>query len=442
MPNAGKRFPRVGYALQRFVECDSTNDLVVFVLEAEVTQKSTAGTTTAFAVLAALSFCHMLNDMMQSLLAAIYPMLKADYGLDFGQIGLLTLTFQLTASLLQPWVGFYTDRHPKPFSLVAGMFSTFIGLFLLATASSYPLLLIGAAVVGMGSSVFHPESSRVARMASGGRHGLAQSLFQVGGNSGTALGPLLAALIVVPRGQGSVAWFSVAALLAMVILWRVGQWYRDTRAARAKAAAAAPVGLVLPRRKVMMTLGVLALLVFSKNVYMASLTSYYTFYLIETFHLSVRQSQVYLFIFLGAVAVGTLIGGPVGDRFGRKLVIWCSILGVLPFTLLLPYANLFWTPILTVIIGLILASAFSAIVVYGQELVPGKVGTIAGLFFGFSFGMGGLGAAVLGQVADVQGIRFVYHLCAFLPAIGLMTVFLPNIEKTRLEARRKAQAAE
>ncbi|WP_337995902.1 MFS transporter [Oleispirillum naphthae] len=395
----------------------------------------------AVAVLLALSFCHMLNDMMQSLLAAIYPMLKADYGLDFGQIGLLTLTFQLTASLLQPWVGFYTDRKPQPFSLVLGMGSTFAGLLLLATASSYGLLLAGAAVVGIGSSVFHPESSRVARMASGGRFGLAQSVFQLGGYSGTALGPLLAALIVVPNGQGSVAWFCAAALIAAVVLWRVGDWYQVARANAAKKPAAAVESLVLPKRKVLLTLGLLAMLVFSKNVYMASLSSYYTFYLMETFHVSVRASQVYLFVFLGAVAVGTLIGGPVGDRFGRKMVIWCSILGVLPFTLMLPYANLFWTPILSVVIGLILASAFPAIIVYGQELVPGRVGTVAGLFFGFSFGMGGLGAAILGQVADVHGIRFVYYLCSFLPAIGLLTVFLPNIEKPKLEARRKARAA-
>jgi FSR family fosmidomycin resistance protein-like MFS transporter len=405
-----------------------------------VRQESSAGNT-AFTVLLALSFCHMLNDMMQSLLAAIYPILKANYALDFGQIGMLTLTFQLTASLLQPWVGFYTDKHPKPFSLVVGMGSTFCGLILLATANSYPLLLAGAAVVGMGSSVFHPESSRVARMASGGRFGLAQSLFQVGGNSGAAFGPLLAALIVVPHGQGSVAWFSAAALIAAMVLWRVGLWYREACARAAKKGAAAPVALPVSQRRVAVTLGLLALLVFSKNVYMASMTSYYTFYLMETFHLSVRQSQVYLFIFLGAVAAGSLIGGPVGDRFGRKVVIWFSILGVLPFTLMLPYANLFWTPILTVIIGLVLASAFSAIVVYGQELVPGKVGTIAGLFFGFSFGIAGLGAAVLGEVADVHGIRFVYHLCAFLPVIGLLTVFLPNIEKDKLAARRAAKAA-
>lgn len=403
--------------------------------------RSPSAGSTAVTVLVALSFCHMLNDMMQSLLAAIYPMLKRDYGLDFGQIGLLTLTFQFTASLLQPLVGFYTDKHPKPFSLVAGMGSTFVGLILLATAGSYSLLLMGAAVIGMGSSIFHPESSRVARMASGGRFGLAQSVFQVGGNSGQAFGPLLAALIVVPYGQGSVAWFSAAAAIAAIILYRVGLWYREARAAAAKKPQAAAAGPGLPKRKVAITIGLLVTLMFSKNVYMASISSYYTFYLIETFGVSVPQAQVYLFVFLGAVAAGTVIGGPVGDRFGRKVVIWGSILGVLPFTLLLPHADLFWTPILSVIIGLVLASAFSAIVVYGQELMPGKVGTVAGLFFGISFGLGGLGAAVLGQIADWQGIRFVYQMCAFLPVLGLLTAFLPDIEKDKLAAAKAAREA-
>lgn len=403
--------------------------------------RSPSAGSTAVTVLVALSFCHMLNDMMQSLLAAIYPMLKRDYGLDFGQIGLLTLMFQFTASLLQPVVGLYTDKHPKPFSLVVGMASSFVGLLILATAGSYALLLAGAAVIGIGSSIFHPESSRVARMASGGRFGLAQSVFQVGGNSGQAFGPLLAALIVVPYGQGSVAWFSAAAAIAAIILYRVGLWYRDARAAAAKKPQAASAGPRLPRKKVLITLALLVTLVFSKNVYMASISSYYTFYLIETFGVSVQTAQIYLFVFLGAVAAGTLIGGPVGDRFGRKVVIWCSILGVLPFTLMLPYADLFWTPILSVVIGLVLASAFSAIVVYGQELMPGKVGTVAGLFFGISFGLGGLGAAVLGQIADLRGIGFVYHVCAFLPALGLLTAFLPNIEKDRLEAARAARAA-
>lgn len=403
--------------------------------------RSPSAGSTAVTVLVALSFCHMLNDMMQSLLAAIYPMLKRDYGLDFGQIGLLTLTFQFTASLLQPLVGFYTDKHPKPFSLVAGMGSTFVGLILLATAGGYGLLLAGAAVIGMGSSIFHPESSRVARMASGGRFGLAQSVFQVGGNSGQAFGPLLAALIVVPYGQGSVAWFSAAAAIAAIILYRVGLWYREARVQAAKKPQAAAKGPGLPKKKVAITIGLLVTLMFSKNVYMASISSYYTFYLIDTFGVSVPQAQVYLFVFLGAVAAGTLIGGPVGDRFGRKVVIWGSILGVLPFTLLLPHADLFWTPILSVIIGLVLASAFSAIVVYGQELMPGKVGTVAGLFFGISFGLGGLGAAVLGQIADWQGIRFVYQICAFLPVLGLLTAFLPDIEKDRLAAARAAREA-
>ena len=385
-----------------------------------------AAGNTAFAVIAAISFCHMLNDMMQSLLAALYPMLKADYGLDFGQIGLLTFTFQVTASLLQPLVGFYTDKRPQPYSLSMAMGFTLSGLFLLAVAHQFWVLLSAAALVGMGSSVFHPESSRVARMASGGRHGLAQSLFQVGGNFGSALGPLLAAFIVVPRGQSSVAGFSFAALIAMIVLWQVGRWYAHHGMARARRAVS-HAAVALPRSRVMLALLVLGILVFSKYVYMASLSSYYTFYLIHKFGLSIQDSQLLLFLFLGAVAAGTIIGGPIGDRFGRKYVIWGSILGVLPFTLALPYANLFWTAVLTVIIGLVLASAFSAIIVFAQELVPGKVGTIAGLFFGFAFGIGGTGAAVLGMVADVRGIEFVYHVCSFLPLLGLLTVFLPNL---------------
>lgn len=383
----------------------------------------------AVPVLAAISVSHLLNDLIQSLLPAIYPILKEAYRLDFGQIGLLTLTFQLTASLLQPLVGFYTDKKPSPFSLVVGMGFTLLGLLTLSRASSYPLLLLGAALVGMGSSVFHPESSRVARMASGGRHGLAQSVFQVGGNAGTALGPLLAAFIVVPYGQPSIAWFSVVALLAMVILFNVGRWYRSkVMAAKAKPRAAETVAR-FTRKRVALSITILMLLVFSKNFYTASLTSYFTFYLISKFQLSVQDAQLHLFIFLGAVAVGTVLGGPIGDRFGRRYVIWFSILGVLPFTLLLPYANLFWTGVLSVLIGLILASAFSAILVYATELVPGRVGMIAGLFFGLSFGMGGLGAALLGQLADHTSIDFVYKVCSYLPAIGLLAYFLPKIER-------------
>lgn len=383
---------------------------------------------TVYAVILAVSFCHLLNDVMQSLLAALYPMLKGDYGLDFWQIGLLTLAFQVTASLLQPLVGIVADRRPMPYSLSAGMGSTMIGLLLLATAGSYGLLLLGAAFVGLGSAIFHPESSRVARLASGGRYGLAQALFQVGGNFGTAIGPLLAAFIVVPRGQGSVAWFSVAAMIGMVILWRVGGWYSAYQK-RAASRPAAPTTLDLSRRRVMLTLAVLIVLVFSKHVYLASISSYYTFFVIERFGVSVQESQVLLFIFLGAAAAGTILGGPIGDRFGSKTVIWFSILGVLPFTLALPYANYAWTPVLTILIGLILSSAFPQIVVFAQELLPGRVGMVAGLFFGFAFGLGGLGAAVLGVVADAKGIGYVYTVCSFLPLLGLLTIFLPNLKQ-------------
>lgn len=386
----------------------------------------------AVPILAAISVSHLLNDLIQSLLPAIYPILKANYHLDFGQIGLLTLTFQLTASLLQPLVGIYTDKKPRPFSLVVGMGSTLTGLLTLSRADSYLLLLLGAALVGMGSSVFHPESSRVARMASGGQHGLAQSVFQVGGNAGAALGPLLAAFIVVPFGQGSIAWFSVVALLAMLILFRVGRWYGAKLAeikARPKATGAKAAHT---RKRVAASIAILMLLVFSKNFYTAGLTSYFTFYLIAKFQVSVQDAQIYLFVFLGALAVGGLLGGPIGDRIGRRYVIWISILGVLPFTLMLPYANLFWTSVLSVIIGLVLASAFSAILVYATELVPGRVGMIAGLFFGLSFGLGGLGAAVLGQLADMTSIETVYRICSFLPAIGLLAYFLPKIENDRM----------
>jgi MFS transporter, FSR family, fosmidomycin resistance protein len=385
----------------------------------------------AVPILAAVSVSHLLNDLIQSLLPAIYPILKDSFHLDFGQIGLLTLTFQVTASLLQPLVGTFTDRKPQPFSLVAGMGFTLIGLLTLSQAHTYPLLLLGAALVGMGSSVFHPESSRVARMASGGRHGLAQSVFQVGGNAGTALGPLLAAFIVVPFGQGSIAWFSGVALLGMVILFTVGRWYQAKLADMRTKPRPAEIKSALSRKTIAVSITILMLLVFSKNFYMAGLTSYYTFYLMAKFQLTDQDALVYLFIFLGAVAAGTVLGGPVGDKIGRRDVIWISILGVLPFTLLLPYANLFWTAVLSVIIGVVLASAFSAILVYATELVPGRVGMIAGLFFGLSFGMGGLGAAALGQLADMTSIETVYKLCSFLPAIGLLAYFLPKIEKPR-----------
>jgi FSR family fosmidomycin resistance protein-like MFS transporter len=397
-------------------------------------QRSSAENT-VFAIIFAVSFCHFLNDMMQSLLAAIYPMLKENYGLNFKQIGFLTLTFQVTASLLQPVVGTYTDKHPMPYSLTVGMAFSLVGLGLLSVATHYVMLLAGAAFIGIGSSIFHPESSRVARLASGGRHGLAQSFFQVGGNFGTALGPLLAAFIVLPRGQQSIAWFSAAALIGMIILYQVGNWYQRYRLANANRPAASKV-LKLPRKKVITSLLILTLLVFTKNIYLASISSYYTFYVIHKFGISVQQSQMMLFLFLGAAAVGTVLGGPIGDRIGTKAVIWFSILGVLPFTLMMPYANLLWTGVLTVFIGFILSSAFPAIVVFAQELVPGRVGMIAGIFFGFAFGMAGIAAAVLGFVADARGIDYVYTICSYLPFLGLLTIFLPSMREVRGEPAR------
>ncbi|MBN8891568.1 MAG: MFS transporter [Rhodospirillales bacterium 70-18] len=390
-----------------------------------------ASSGAVFPVLIALSFCHMLNDMMQSLIPALYPMLKQSFNLDFSQVGLITLTFQLTASLLQPMVGMYTDRRAQPFSLSVGMGFTLVGLMLLSHAHSFPMLLFSAGMVGVGSSVFHPESSRVARLASGGRYGLAQSLFQVGGNAGGAIGPLLAAIIVLPRGQGAIAWFSGAALLGMFVLFQVGIWYRGhgmaPRGKRAVAAASSGLG----RGRVAFAIVVLVALIFSKNVYTAALSSYYTFYLIDRFHVSVQSAQILLFVFMGSVAVGTLVGGPFGDRIGRKTVMWISILGVLPFTLALPYANLFWTGALTVVIGMVMASAFPAILVYAQELLPGRVGMVAGLFFGFAFGLGGLGAAAMGRLADHTSIEFVFKASSFLPLIGLATALLPNLDRLR-----------
>ena len=393
--------------------------------------------TTTFAIILSLSFCHMLNDMMQSMVPAIYPILKENYQLDFAQIGLITLAFQFTASLLQPLVGMYTDRHPKPYSLPVGMGFTLIGLVLMSMAHSYPVILGAAALIGIGSSVFHPESSRVARMASGGRHGFAQSLFQVGGNTGSAIGPLLAAFVIVPHGQGSIVWFSAAALVAMVILISVGNWYSHNRhlakpKPRAKGAIHGPV--TLSRGKVLFAIAILVALLFSKNVYSASLSSYYTFYLIHKFSLDVQTAQVFLFVFLGALVLGTLAGGWIGDRVGRIPVIWFSILGVFPFTLALPYASLTGTLALSVAIGVIMASAFSAILVYAQDLMPGKVGMVAGLFFGFSFGLGGLGAAALGEIADMTSIDTVYRICSFLPLFGLLTYFLPNIDRKPAKA--------
>jgi len=385
--------------------------------------------TTALRVLVVLSVSHMINDSLQSLLPAIYPLLKESYHLSFAQVGLITFTFQLTASLLQPLVGFYTDREPRPFSLATGMGMTLVGLVILSRASSFLAILVAAALVGTGSSIFHPESSRIARMASGGRHGFAQSVFQVGGNCGSAFGPLLAALVVVPRGQANVAWFTIVALFGIVLLSAVGAWYRRRLEQLRSRPWSHPVHRAsLPRRKVVLTMLVLVTLIFSKYFYLASLTNYYTFYLIAKFGLSVQAAQVRLFVFLFAVAAGTLIGGPVGDRIGRKAVIWVSILGVAPFSLLLPHANPFWTVVLTAVIGVILASAMPAIIVYAQELLPGNVGLVAGIFFGLSFGIAGIGSALLGKLADHTSIFFVYELCGFLPLIGLFAGFLPDID--------------
>jgi len=382
-----------------------------------------------YLVLGGISLSHFLNDTMQSLIPSVYPILKENYSLSFAQIGLITLAFQITASLLQPVVGSVTDRKPQPFSLAVGMGFTFVGLLMLSGAHNFAMLVLSAAMIGLGSAIFHPESSRIARLASGGRYGFAQSVFQVGGNLGSAIGPVLAALIVVPFGQPSIAWFSSIAFVAMVILWRIGSWYKPRIMTRGKAApkrlAGAPSG-----SRVALAIGILIMLVFSKYIYLSSLTSYYTFYLMHKFAVTTQTSQLLLFVFLGAVAVGVYFGGPLGDRFGRRYVIWFSILGALPFTLLLPYVNLEWTVILSVVIGLIISSAMPAIIVYAQELVPHRFGMISGLFFGFAFGAGGIGAAMLGVVADAKGIDFVYTVCAFLPAIGLLAMFLPKMPKS------------
>ena len=393
-----------------------------------------------FKILLAVSICHLLNDTVQSLLPALFPVLRNTFRLDFGQVGLIAFTATFTSSLLQPFVGLYSDRHPKPYFLAAGMGITLTGLLTLAVSPTYAVVLIAAGLIGTGSAVFHPESSRVARMASGGQHGFAQSIFQVGGNAGSALGPLLAAFVL-SKGQSSIAWFSILALIAMTLLFKIGHWAYRYRLGQ-PAATTAPFGSHVTSsvhahhsnfssRKIALAMGVLIILMFSKFFYLASLTSYYTFYLMDRFHISVQSAQLQLFIFLGAVAAGTIIGGPVGDRFGRKFVIWWSILGVLPFTMLLPYASLFWTSILSVVIGVILASAFSAILVYAQDLIPSKIGTVSGLFFGLAFGLGGIGAALLGKLADHRSINFVYHVCSFLPALGILTAFLPDLAARR-----------
>ncbi|WP_285426328.1 MFS transporter [Pseudomonas sp. efr-133-TYG-103a] len=396
-----------------------------------VTSPSTATTATpqssplVLRIIGAVALAHLLNDLIQSILPSVYPMLKASYGLSFTQVGLITLTFQITASLLQPWVGYYTDRHPNPLVLPVGSLCILAGVLMLATVGSFPLILLAAGLIGIGSSTFHPEASRIARLASGGRFGLAQSTFQVGGNSGSAIGPLLAAAIIIPFGQGHIAWFGLVALFSVGLLYAISRWYKAHLALfRLKAGHAATHGL--SKGRVTSALVVLALLVFSKYFYMASFTSYFTFFLIEKFQLSVASSQLHLFLFLAAVAAGTFFGGPIGDKIGRKAVIWFSILGVAPFTLALPYADLFWTSVLSVIIGFILASAFSAIVVYAQELVPGNVGMIAGIFFGLMFGFGGIGAALLGHLADLHGIVYVYTLCSFLPLLGILAILLPS----------------
>jgi len=406
------------------------------------------GEKTVFKILLTISFCHLLNDTIQSLIPPIYPLLQKAFHFNYWQVGRIALTSQLTASILQPLVGLYTDRRPKPYSLAVGMGITMIGLLAFAMAPSYGTILVAAALVGIGSAVFHPESSRIARMASGGQHGMAQSLFQVGGNAGSAMGPLLAWAFI--SGQSSIAWFSLLALIAIVLLTNIGTWFRNhplhlpkpiiVDSARAASAASAPPRAVLAPKNVAFALAVLLALMFSKFFYLASLLNYYTFYLMGKFHLTVQSAQLHLFLFLAAAAAGTYIGGPVGDKIGRKYVIWVSILGVLPFTLLLPYANLFWTSTLSVVIGFIIASAFSAILVYAQELMPGRIGLVSGLFFGLAFGLGGIGAALLGKLADLTDINFVYRVCSFLPAIGILTALLPNLEpaKTAALAQQKS----
>jgi len=398
------------------------------VVDAPQTPPSSTGP--AFAVIGAISVSHMLNDLMQSLIPSVYPILKDNYALDFGQIGMITLAFMFTSSLLQPVIGAYTDKHPKPFSLALGMGFTFAGLILLSVAHHYWVILLAAALVGTGSAVFHPESSRIARMASGGRVGMAQSVFQVGGNFGSAIGPVLAALIVVPLGQGSIAWFSLVAAVAIAILWQIGRWYKPRVALRKSAHTVE--GEERSSTRTLVALTVLMVLLFSKAFYTASIGSYYTFFLIQKFGITTQASQIYLFLFLGASAVGVFFGGPLGDRFGRKYVIWFSIIGALPFTLALPYVGLFSSAVLSILIGFIISSATPAIIVYAQELMPHRLGMISGLFYGMAFGFGGVGAAVLGQIADWKGITFVYQICAFLPAIGLLAIFLPQIKRHKL----------
>ncbi len=401
-------------------------------------QSNSVKVQTLYPVLFALSFSHLLNDTIQSLIPAIYPIVKTNYHLSFAQIGLITLSFQLAASIFQPFVGLYTDKKPQPYSLAIGMFFTLTGLVVMSLASHFYLILIAVALIGTGSSIFHPEASRMAHAASGGKRGLAQSIFQLGGNFGSSLGPLLAAWIIAPKGQHSIIWFSIIALVAIFILQKVGNWYkRFMPIYKRKKAQISPTEQNLPKSKIVLSVFVLMFLIFSKYFYMASLTSYFTFYLIETFSVSVQTSQIYLFIFLFSIAAGTLLGGPLGDRFGRKYVIWFSILGTAPFSLLLPHANLFWTGVLIVPIGIILSSAFAAILVYAQELIPNKVGLVSGLFYGFAFGMGGLGSALIGNLIDAIGINKVFLICGFLPLLGMLTIFLPNLKKQNTVALKR-----
>lgn len=392
------------------------------------------GQQTVYTILFSISFAHLLNDMMQSVIPSIYPMIKENYQLSFSQIGWITFTFQLTASLLQPFVGHYTDRNPKPYSFAIGMLFTLSGMVMLASASSYPMLLVAVALVGTGSSIFHPEASKVAYFASGGKRGLAQSIFQIGGNTGSAIGPLLVAAIVIPHGQRHILWFLVVAALGIIVLSAVGKWYKEHLFLRAKSKGRLEEKKpALSKSRIVASIAILLILIFSKYFYLTSITSYYTFYLIQKFHLTVQQSQFHLFLFLISVAIGTLAGGPLGDRFGRKIIIWVSILGIAPFTILLPHANLFWTSVLSVIIGVIMASAFSAILVYAQELLPGKIGLVSGLFFGFAFGIAGIGSALLGKLADYAGLETVFGICAYLPLLGIITAFLPDLRKPALK---------
>lgn len=396
------------------------------------TGNASLASQTVYPILFSICFAHLLNDLLQSVIPAVYPMVKENYHLTFSQVGWITFTFQLTASILQPFVGNYTDKRPKPYSFAVGMAFTFFGIILLTVSSGFYSILLAVGFVGIGSSIFHPEASKVAFYASGGRRGLAQSIFQLGGNSGSAIGPLLVALIVIPHGQFYILWFVLAAILGMIVLIRVGNWYKGHLFLRASGKITSHEKKQdLPKSKIILSIVILLILIFSKYFYLTSITSYFTFYLIQKFNISVQESQFHLFLFLASVAAGTFLGGPLGDKFGRKIIIWISILGIAPFTLMLPHMNLFWTSVLSVLIGVIMASAFSAILVYAQELLPGKVGMISGLFFGFAFGIAGIGSALLGHLADKTSIEYVFNICAYLPLLGIITGFLPNIKSTK-----------